>query len=700
MNILFTKILKKIVIGAFVLGFFIPMNAQRSININSSETINLREQAYDDADFGETFKMADRCRLFDYNTQLADLRSNNVGDTLLLDFFEDKQYKSVIQRVAINCDGRTSITSKIVDSEFAYCYMVVSATTITISADLPFGDECFFAAIKKGQAYIAQFNRSELHKTALECSVAMIEHQEQKIQERKAENEIRGFDDPVIIDVLVVYTPAAEVWALADGGVTDIHDLIDIALQVSNTIMDNSETGVTFNMVYKHKTFYEETDTVEDLYRITDPWDGYMDEVHVLRDQYYADEILFIPKVDFTGGVAWLLDDENGFNPDYYAVALSRVQQTSWTYTAVHEIGHNMGCHHHADQNYQPGPGLFYYSSGWRGTTLQGNKFSTVMTYESGVYFDDGIDHKRVPYFSSPDIFFEGTPMGTPLADNVQTIKRTKTAIAAYRTAPTPILNVNPTTLNFNDVVVGKNSMPKTITVSGTSLSGAISYEKEGADAASFEITETSWNSTTGGMLSVIFSPQKAGMHDAVVTFSSTGAENKTVTLNGNGVGTTYVILASSGSNGTIDPSGSITVTHGDDQSFVFTPDANYEIEDVIIDGISNSEAVANGNYTFENVTDDHIISVTFSYVTNIAEHDNAQIVVFPNPSTGELIVTSYELQVTSIEVFDVYGRNVGIEFPSFGGVRGGNISHLPSGVYFLNIKTVNGTFNRKIVKE
>ena len=711
MNITFTKFLKKIIMGAFILGFCIPMNAQRSININSSEAINLRAQEPDDAVIGETFKMADRYRLFDYNRQLADFHSNNVGDTLLLNFFEDKQYKAVIQRVATNYDGKTSITSKIVDTEFAYCYMVVSATTITISADLPFEDECFFAAVKKGQAYISQISRSELHKTALDCSVAMIESQEQKIQNRKLENEKRGFDDPVTIDLLVVYTPAAEVWAISDWQVTDIHDLIDIALQVSNTIMENSETGVTFNMVYKYLTDYVETDTSEDLYRITDPWDGWMDEVHVLRDEYYADEILFIPKVDFTGGVAWLLNDENGFDPDYYAVALSRVQQTSWTYTAVHEIGHNMGCHHHAEQNVQPGPGLFDYSSGWRGTTLQGNRFSTVMTYENGIYFDDGIDHPRVPYFSSPDIFFEGTPMGTALADNVQTIKRVKDAIAGYRTPPNPMVNINPISLDFNDVGTGINSSPKVITVSGGALTGTISYEKEGADAASFKITEKSWNPATGGTLSVVFSPEEVRTYSAAITFSSEGAESKTVTLSGNGVLPTYTIKASSGSNGAIKPSGTITVTQGDDQSFVFTPNSGYQIDKVLIDGVNNPEAVEIGSYTFENVTINHTISVTFSLITAICEQGAAQIVVFPNPATGELIVTSYELQVTSIDVFDVMGRKV----QSFGfNVSGSNfqnsktskhetiinLAHLPNGVYFLNIKTENGILSRKVVKE
>jgi hypothetical protein len=78
--------------------------------------------------------------------------------------------------------------------------------------------------------------------------------------------------------------------------------------------------------------------------------------------------------------------------------------------------------------------------------------------------------------------------------------------------------------------------------------------------------------------------------------------------------------------------------------------------------------------------------------------------------------VTSYKLQVTSIEVFDVigrrqeiprYARNDGENSPPFmegwqpqadGVVM--NISHLPTGIYFLKIETENGMVVKKVVKQ
>src|SRR5206468_2231439 len=50
---------------------------------------------------------------------------------------------------------------------------------------------------------------------------------------------------------------------------------------------------------------------------------------------------------------------------------------------------------------------------------------------------------------------------------------------------------------------------------------------------------------------------------------------------------TTHSIAASAGANGSITPSGSVTVNDGDDQSFTITPDAHYHVADVLVDGSS-----------------------------------------------------------------------------------------------------------------
>jgi hypothetical protein len=71
----------------------------------------------------------------------------------------------------------------------------------------------------------------------------------------------------------------------------------------------------------------------------------------------------------------------------------------------------------------------------------------------------------------------------------------------------------------------------------------------------------------------------------------------------------TYAITASAGANGGITPAGATTVNHGASHSYTITPDANYRVLDVTVDG---SFVGAVTNYTFTNVTGNHTIAATF----------------------------------------------------------------------------------------
>jgi Divergent InlB B-repeat domain/MAM domain, meprin/A5/mu len=76
------------------------------------------------------------------------------------------------------------------------------------------------------------------------------------------------------------------------------------------------------------------------------------------------------------------------------------------------------------------------------------------------------------------------------------------------------------------------------------------------------------------------------------------------------GVLPTYTITATNGSDGSISPSGAITVGHGSNQTFTVTADTGFHIDDVLVDDISIG---AVDNYTFSNVTADHTITANFA---------------------------------------------------------------------------------------
>jgi acetyltransferase-like isoleucine patch superfamily enzyme len=73
-------------------------------------------------------------------------------------------------------------------------------------------------------------------------------------------------------------------------------------------------------------------------------------------------------------------------------------------------------------------------------------------------------------------------------------------------------------------------------------------------------------------------------------------------------------ITASAGLNGSISPSGVVTVDPGANQSFTITPNADCHILDVSVDG--NSMA-ARTTYTFTNVRENHTISASFARDNN-----------------------------------------------------------------------------------
>lgn len=71
-----------------------------------------------------------------------------------------------------------------------------------------------------------------------------------------------------------------------------------------------------------------------------------------------------------------------------------------------------------------------------------------------------------------------------------------------------------------------------------------------------------------------------------------------------------HIIVATTGANGSISPSGSSSVSDGSNETFYITADACYEIDDVLVDGVSQG---AMSSYTFSNITTDHTIEAAFT---------------------------------------------------------------------------------------
>ena len=98
------------------------------------------------------------------------------------------------------------------------------------------------------------------------------------------------------------------------------------------------------------------------------------------------------------------------------------------------------------------------------------------------------------------------------------------------------ILYVSPSTASFGSIEVDKQSEPVVLTISGSNLSGDISYEITEGYESVFVVSEDNWNAQSGGTLKVTFNPSAVQDYSAILTIKSTGVESKEVTLTGKGI--------------------------------------------------------------------------------------------------------------------------------------------------------------------
>ncbi|MXZ70432.1 MAG: hypothetical protein F4Z04_02805 [Acidobacteria bacterium] len=213
-----------------------------------------------------------------------------------------------------------------------------------------------------------------------------------------------------LIDVAVFYTPAARRDA---GGVPEIEAVIDLMVAAANQAYANSGVKQRIALVATREIEYAEVNQNVDLRRLADPADGYMDEVHAIRDEVGADLVHFLPLVggnNYTAcGKAWPAG----------SVGLTGSNCDDLTF--AHELGHNMGLRH--DRYSLCGPGNpcldwpFRHGYGYvnpRGLESgapDSQRWITIMAYHSRCS-RAGVRCQEIPRFSNPEQTWNGDPLG------------------------------------------------------------------------------------------------------------------------------------------------------------------------------------------------------------------------------------------------------------------------------------------------
>lgn len=184
------------------------------------------------------------------------------------------------------------------------------------------------------------------------------------------------------------------------------------------------------------------------------------------------------------------------------------------------------------------------------------------------------------------DVLVDGYSVGTPAVYTFSNVDENHRIEASFTSGTAHI--ITPT------AGLGANILPST----------AVSVPDHGSQ------TFTIWASTGYHLTSIIVDDVNPQPIVGQYTFTNVETDHKIdVTAEPN----TYTITASAGAGGTIDPSGSIPVSHGTDKTFTITPNSGYYVSELRVDGINIGRL---GSYTFTQITASHTIEAVFAQGT------------------------------------------------------------------------------------
>lgn len=254
--------------------------------------------------------------------------------------------------------------------------------------------------------------------------------------------------------VLFVYTPAAAYDAVSMMGLgNSLKYVADFTVSAAlNEAYAASGSGMpTAELAGVTETTYNEDNMDDDLDRLTLTSDGYMDDIHTLRNLYAADVVLLLTSNGYNG-LAFYKSDAT--TPVDAAHAFGVIDWLpSITEQSVHEIGHIFGCYHDVatEAAESPGPGtpLWPYWHGYRSTFITEN-WKDIMAYPK-----NGSTVWKY-WLSNPDSSYNGEARGNTTTANCTRVHVERQGDVAAFKDPLPTATVSNRTFaagHYADVV-------------------------------------------------------------------------------------------------------------------------------------------------------------------------------------------------------------------------------------------------------
>lgn len=226
-----------------------------------------------------------------------------------------------------------------------------------------------------------------------------------------------------VIDVLVCYTAASRDGA---GGTPAITADIVNAVNISNQSYSNSLINQKIELVRAIEVAYNESrDGLTDRNRLQNPSDGFLDNIHSIRDAESADIVVLIVEDGGSySGISYTMETPS---PGFESFAFCIVERNAaiMNFSFTHEIGHVMGAEH--DCEFDDGSAISYpFSHGHRN-----GEHKTIMSVQAlGT---------RGEYWANTTVPFPGTtiPSGglwsNCLENDSQTLINTFDIVSKFR---------------------------------------------------------------------------------------------------------------------------------------------------------------------------------------------------------------------------------------------------------------------------
>ncbi|MBF0508779.1 MAG: hypothetical protein HQK57_07625 [Deltaproteobacteria bacterium] len=352
---------------------------------------------------------------------------SKTSQTIALNLFPDAEFTGVIERSEVVYQNNYSLVGRLEGVPDSSVILSVQDNIVSANITVP-GAFYQVRYVSPGVHAIHEINQSAFPPELPPIPV----YSPPKAVDSPPKASVRNSaqpDDGSRIDVMVLYTPAALTGA---GSTAAMNSTISLAIAETNQGYANSGVTQRVRLVHTEQVTYDETsfDWSTTLNRLTGTSDGFMDNIHAIRDTYGADEVVLL--VEDTGfcGLAWLMTTlDNSFKTHAFAV-VSRTCATGY-YSFAHEMGHNMGCNH--DRTNASGGQLYSYSFGYQEPS---GAFRTIMAYQNGCIGSC----PRINYWSNPDVSYTGLPTGVLYtagnsADNRRTLNNSAYTVANFRTS-------------------------------------------------------------------------------------------------------------------------------------------------------------------------------------------------------------------------------------------------------------------------